>query len=79
MDNKNISELVNNRMKTYEIQGLDLTSAYARVTGELMGIINFSCVGDTNLQSWVNRSVSDSEKELLTTKKVAAGDLNPVA
>ena len=71
MKNKNINELVNTRHELYKLQGLDLASAYARITGELMAIINIHSYTDKNLQGDINSSVKYAQKDLLNSKMVA--------
>jgi hypothetical protein len=68
MENKNINELVNTRMEDYKLQGLDLASAYARVTGELMAIINIHSYTDKNLQADINSSVKHAKLDLQQVK-----------
>lgn len=69
--NHNINELVNTRHEIYKLQGLDLASAYARITGELMAIINIHSYTDKNLQADINSSVKHAKKDLLNSKLAA--------
>jgi len=71
MENKNINELVNTRLDLYKLQGLDLASSYARITGELMAIINIHSYTDKNLQADINSSVRHAQKDLLNSKLAA--------
>ena len=71
MENKNINELVNTRHELYKLQGLDLASAYARITGELMAIINIHSYTDKILQGDINSSVKHAQKDLLNSKMAA--------
>lgn len=69
--NHTISELVNTRLDLYKLQGLDLMSAYARITGELSSIINIHSYTDKNLQADINFSVKHAKKDLLNSKLAA--------
>ena len=71
MENKNINELVNTRLDLYRLQGLDTAAAYARITGELMAIINIHSYTDKNLQADINFSVKHAKKDLLHSKLAA--------
>jgi hypothetical protein len=69
--NKNINELVDIRLELYRLQGLDSAAAYARVTGELMSIINIHSYTDKNLQADINSSVDHAKRDLLNSKLAA--------
>mgnify|MGYP006268141217 CR=1 FL=1 len=66
--NYTITELVNTRLENYKLQGLELSSAYARVTGELMSIINIHSYTDKNLQADINNSVKHAKLDLQQVK-----------
>jgi hypothetical protein len=73
MENKNnINDLVNIRLQTYSLQGLDLASQYARVCGELQALININERTNKDLENWINYSVTDARKNLQQVVKLAA-------
>jgi hypothetical protein len=69
--NSTINELINTRMDLYKLQGLDLMSAYARISGELSAIINIHSYTDKNLQADINSSVKHAKLDLLNSKLAA--------
>jgi len=66
-----INDLINLRLQTYSLQGLDLASRYAQVCGELQALININERTNKDLRDWINTSVKHARTELQTAKLAA--------
>ena len=69
--NDTINDLINIRLQTYSLQGMDLASRYAQVCGELQALISINERTNKDLHNWINTSVKHARKDLQQAKLAA--------